>query len=237
MTEQERNQVLKMIESGKITAEEGLNLIRTLDQDPAEDEATAEEAEAGTASAPAAQAEEQKAQAEPSDPAADYRDTQAEATVHRLWQIPLWIGIGITLLSAAVMYAILVGPGANFWFYFLLLPLFLGVALTALTVGSRHTRWIFVDVRQRYGEWPERIFLGFPLPMKLIAWFLRTFGDEIPHVKKAGVAEIIQAIETGFTSDEPLVVNVDEGDPGERVRVYIGIPSSRRPIWPAWKNA
>ncbi len=237
MTEQERNQVLKMIESGKITPEEGLNLIQTLNQNPAEDEAAPEEAEAGSASAPAAQAKETGAQVETSAPATDYQDAQAEASVRRMWQIPLWIGIVVTVLSAAGMYAILTASGANFWFYFLLLPLFLGVALTALTVASRNMRWIFVDVRQRYGEWPERIFLGFPLPLKLISWFLRTFGGEIPQMKKAGVAEIIQAIETGFTSDEPLVVNVDEGHPGERVKVYIGIPSSRRPTWPAWKNA
>jgi hypothetical protein len=29
-------------------------------------------------------------------------------------------------------------------------------------------------------------------------------------------------IETGFTGEAPLVVNVDEGDDGERVQVYIG---------------
>ena len=29
-------------------------------------------------------------------------------------------------------------------------------------------------------------------------------------------------VENGFTSEEPLVVNVDEGEDGERVQVYIG---------------
>ncbi len=38
MTDQEREQVLKMIESGKISPEDGLKLMRTLDQSPAEDE-------------------------------------------------------------------------------------------------------------------------------------------------------------------------------------------------------
>ncbi len=78
------------------------------------------------------------------------------------------------------MYAVMRGPGMNFWFYFLLLPLLLGVLLTALAVGSRQARWIFVDVHQKPGERPERIFLGFPLPLKLTAWFLRIFGPMIP---------------------------------------------------------
>jgi len=33
---------------------------------------------------------------------------------------------------------------------------------------------------------------------------------------------VIQIIETGFTGEEPLVVNVDEGEDGEKVKVYIG---------------
>ncbi len=38
MTDQERNQVLKMIADGKITPEEGLQLMQALDQDdPAEE--------------------------------------------------------------------------------------------------------------------------------------------------------------------------------------------------------
>ena len=37
-----------------------------------------------------------------------------------------------------------------------------------------------------------------------------------------GAIKIIELVETSFTSNEPLVVNVDEGDDGEKVQVYIG---------------
>ncbi|MDP2993583.1 MAG: hypothetical protein Q8N46_00510, partial [Anaerolineales bacterium] len=89
-------------------------------------------------------------------------------------------------------------------------------------IGSRKARWIFVDVHQKPGEKPARIFLGFPLPLKPAAWFLRTFGHHIPDLEKTNVDDVIQVIEAGFTGEEPLVVNVDEGDEGERVQVYIG---------------
>jgi hypothetical protein len=217
MTDQERNQVLKMIEDGKITPEEGLRLMQALDQSPAEEQpsASAVEAEAGEQPADGTQAEHSGLEADP-------RVAHVKSVARRLWQIPLWIGIAITVLSAWGMYMIMRGPGLNFWFYFLLLPLFLGVAVTFLSVGSRRARWIFVDVHQKPGEHPQHIFLGFPLPLKLAAWFLRTFGHRIPDLRKTNVDEVIEVIETGFTSDEPLVVNVDEGDDGERVRVYIG---------------
>ncbi|HTX91288.1 MAG TPA: hypothetical protein VMC09_08730 [Anaerolineales bacterium] len=218
MTDQERNQVLKMIEDGKISPEEGLRLMQALEQNPPEedrlpggpDQATASEAgPAGTST-------------EKSNLENDPRIARVKTTVQRLWQIPLWIGVGITILSAVGMFLILRGAGGNFWFYFMILPLFLGIAIIALGVGTRTARWIFVDVHQKPGEKPGRIFLGFPFPLKLAAWFLRTFGRSIPDLKKTNVDEVIEVIETGFTGDQPLIVNVDEGDDGEKVQVYIG---------------
>ena len=216
MTDQERNQVLKMIEEGKITPEEGLQLMQALEQ---------QEPDLEPAALPAAPTVEASSNSGPAQTADSIPDPQVErlkATARRLWQIPLWVGIFITVLSALGMYAVMRGPGMNFWFYFLLLPLLLGVALTALAAGSRAARWIYVDVHQQPGEHPGHIFLGFPLPLKLTAWFLRTFGPMIPDLQRTNVDGIIQVIESGFSGKEPLIVHVDEGETGERVQVYIG---------------
>jgi hypothetical protein len=215
MTDQERNQVLKMIKDGKITPEQGLHLMQALDQNPVEEPLTAPEITTGTGSTATPPASQPFLSADP-------RLENLKSTVHRLWQIPLWIGIAFTIASALGMYAIMLGPGLNFWFYFLLLPLLLGVAMTAVAVGSRQARWIYVDVHQKPGEHPERIFLGFPLPLKFTAWLLRTFGPWIPQLRRTNVDEVIQVIESGFAGNEPVIVNVDEGEGGERVKVYIG---------------
>ncbi len=224
MTDQEREQVLKMIENGKISPEDGLKLMRTLDQSPAEDEAKADTTETGAVSGPEAAANKDRAdtRSEKSSFGTDPRIERVKAAVRRLWQIPLWIGVLITILSAWGMYALVQAARLNFWFYCLTFPLLLGVLVIVAAVGSRKARWIFVDVHQKPGEKPERIFLGFPLPLKLASWGMRTFGHHIPEMDKTKVAGIVQVIETGFTGEEPLVVNVDEGEEGERVQVYIG---------------
>jgi hypothetical protein len=224
MTEQEREQVLKMIESGKISPEDGLKLMRTLDQSPAEDEVPAIKSDTGAESG--TEAGENKAgtseQAEKSSFENDPRIARIKSTVRRLWQIPLWIGVFITILSAWGMYMLVRAANLNFWFYCLSVPLLLGVLVMVAAVGSRRARWLFVDVHQKPGDKPARIFLGFPLPLKLTAWFLRTFGRFIPDLGKTNMDEIMQVIETGLTGEEPLVVNVDEGEEGDRVQVYIG---------------
>jgi hypothetical protein len=224
MTDQEREQVLKMIESGKISPEDGLKLMRTLDQSPAEEESPVPKSEKAPDAGPdpAAENKTTESQSEKSSFENDPRIARVKSLVRRLWQIPLWIGITITILSAWGMYALVRAADLNFWFYCLSAPLLLGVLLMVAAVGSRRARWLFVDVHQKPGERPARIFLGFPLPLKLAAWFLRNFGHYIPDLKNTSVDEVIQVVETGLAGDTPLVVNVDEGDNGERVQVYIG---------------
>lgn len=214
MTDKEREQVLKMIEDGKISPEDGLKLMQALDQDMPEDANPAPQVAAASGS--------EEPRSEPSGMETDPKIDSIKSTVRRFWQIPLWIGIGIIILSAAGMYGLIQAGNLNFWFYCLVAPLLLGVLSIAAAVGSRTARWIFVDVQQKPGERPQRIFLGFPLPLKLAAWFLRTFGHKIDDLKNTNVDEVIQVIEAGFSGDEPLIVNVDEGEDGERVKVYIG---------------
>jgi hypothetical protein len=220
MTDNEREQVLRMIADGKISPEEGLKLMQVLDQDTPEDAlpATAQEIPAEPSSG--------EKKSEPSGMEADPRIARIKSIAERFWQVPLWIGIGILILCAAGMYWLIQAGQMNFWFYCLIAPLLLGVLIIAAAAGSRRARWIFVDVQQKPGERPQRIFLGFPLPLKLTAWFLRTFKDLIPGLKHGmgdvPVEEIIDMLDGSLTKDEPLVVNVDEGDDGERVKVFIG---------------
>ena len=228
MTDEERNQILKMIADGKVTPEEGLKLMQTLEQNPPEDEKVAPQEPAAEASGP-----ETAKNPERSGLEADPRIARVKSAAQRLWQVPLWIGVAVIILSALGMYGLIQGPGMNFWFYCLTLPLLLGVLLIVIAVGSRKARWLFVDVRQKADEKPHRIFLGFPLPLKFAAWVLRIVRKWFPSLAREldeekdgpgmdGAIKIIELVETSFTSNEPLVVNVDEGDDGEKVQVYIG---------------
>jgi hypothetical protein len=232
MTDQEREQVLKMIETGKISPEEGLKLMRTLDQSSADDEIKTEPAAdqpgpvEGSKTKPAAKADKSSFDADP-------RIEGVKSTVRRLWQIPLWIGVTITILGAWGMYTLVQASRLNFWFYCFNTPLMLlGVVLILLAIGSRKATWVFVDVHQKPDEKPSRIFLGLPLPLKFLAGLLRIFLRLFPNLTRKldekdgpgaeGFIKILDLLESGIVGKEPLVVNVDEGEEGERVQVYIG---------------
>ena len=195
-----------------IISDEAMILIKALDVSLAEMEII----EAAPASNPGPEADSTSTKSS----APEFEEVARRA--HRLWQIPLWLGVFITVLSAYWMYALVSTSYYGFWFYFAWLPLLLGIALIALFSSSATSRWLYVNVEQSGNEWPRTITLGFPLPLGTASWFLQNFGHNIDGLRQTNVDEIIELLSKGISSKEPLIVNVDEGEHGERVQVYIG---------------
>ncbi len=139
----------------------------------------------------------------------------------RFWWIPFWAGVGITVISAALMYAAWDKGGFGFWFACTWFPFALGVLVMALAYASRTARWLHVRVHQSPGQRPQNISISIPIPLRLTAWFFRTFKGRIPHMENTGIDELIMALEA-TNPDAPFYVEVNEGDAGERVEVYIG---------------
>lgn len=212
MSSEERQQILKMVEDGKINSDEAMKLMKALDESSVEMEII--ETAPASSSGPEAESDSKK----PNAP--EFEEVARRA--RRLWQIPLWIGVLITVLSAYWMYALVNVSNYGFWFYFAWLPLLLGILMIALFASSQTSRWLYVNVEQAEDEWPRNITLGFPLPLGLASWFLRNFGHTIEGLRQANVDEIIDILSKGISAKEPLIVNVDEGEHGEHVQVYIG---------------
>jgi hypothetical protein len=206
MSSDEQKQILKMVEEGKISADEAMKLIKALEETPAEDEIEVIETVA---------VQDQGRSAGP-----EFEEVKARA--RRFAMVPVWIGVAFTVLGAYWMYALVQNANYGFWFFCAWFPLLLGILLIALSAGGMNSRWLYVNVDQEEGEWPKHITLGFPIPLGIIGWFLRNFGHYIRGMDKTNVDEILMALSMANHLDEPLIVNVDEGEHGERVQVYIG---------------
>jgi hypothetical protein len=206
MSSEERKKILQMVADGKISAEEAATLMKAL-EDSVEEEIEVIGTESGFSY-------------ERSD-APEFDHVRRRAM--RFSGAFLWIGILFTIFSAWAMFSIQQKAGINFWFVCMGMPLFLGIAAIALGAGSRTSRWLYVNVdRSQAEDWPRNISIAFPLPLGLVSWFLENFGSRIEGLKDANVDGIVQAIAMAKNITEPLIVNVDDGDDGERVQVFIG---------------
>ncbi len=236
----ERLRILEMIDNGVITPAQGFELLKALggaetesppeelpeeltepsesltpdippqpDTPPLEDESAAE---------PVVTAE--VLEEEPVSPSTPKIDPKI-GSWRRWWWVPMWVGVGITVVSGLLMFLAWNAGGFGFWFACTWFPFFLGVAVMALAWSSRTARWLHVRVHQEPGEWPQNIAISLPLPLRLTAWFLRTFRHQIPNLENTALDELILALEK-TSPDAPFYVEVNEGEDGERVEVYIG---------------
>jgi hypothetical protein len=215
MSDEERAQILKMVEEGKVSPEEALKLIQALETDD-QAEGQIEEPEILPP-----QVAETNSESEADTPRSE-PDPEFERKVKRfrgLWLIPLWVGVGVTVLGAWWMYSAMLNSGFGFWFMCAWLPFLIGVAVVALAVISKTSRWIYVRVEQKPGERPEKIVVAFPIPSPLLRWGLHNFGHNIPPEHRASADMAIKAVFEDLK--EPLYVDVHDDD-GEHVQVYIG---------------
>lgn len=249
-TDNERMQILEMVEEGLISAAEGASLLQALDSQgeslpTGESIPEAEQAETmQTADLPEgiriAEAPEQETEDWQNVAEQVVEDFEAgEATFdgdqrarnpfdqnidrwRRWWMIPLWVGVGITILGALLMFLAFQATGASFWFGCAWLPFLLGLGVITMAWGSRTARWLHLRVQQKPGQRPQTIAISFPIPLRLMAWFVRTFRQRIPAMGPVDPDELLRALGDNTSHETPFYLEVDEGEDGERVQIYIG---------------
>lgn len=200
----ENMRILKQIESGELSVADAMQRLETMGANPA-----------------------QKQMAQPSN---EYASTYSQPAPidpdiekwKRWWTLPLAIGSGVTAPAALLMLSAIQASGYGFWFVCLWVPFTVGVVVMALAWASRTSRWLHVRVHTGKSEWPRRIALSFPIPIRLTAWALRIFGSRVPHLRHTSLDELILALGDSATPAHPLYIDVNEGDGGERVQVFIG---------------
>jgi len=231
----EHMKILKMIEDGEITPEEGAELLQNLDsqESPAPEGSLSgdllDKLNSGEISADEAlnilDASTQEALAKPEviieeDQSENPPNISEEelARWKQWWMIPMYVGVGIVALSTIWMNSSYQNSGYGFWFFCAWLPFLIGAIFMALSWRSRSGPWIHVRVNGPN----ERVAVSIPAPLKLTGWALRNFGHYIPQLERTSVDEVLVALEQSAKGGTPLYVKVDEGDDGEKVEVFIG---------------
>lgn len=239
--EDERRLILEMLDSGKITAEEGLHLLQALPSDSADDDleetelpAVVSETENNSARLMEPITAETQPVAEVGAPepesTTEYTSQETQQTAapdfkrwRSFWVYPFWAGVAVTVLGSLLMFWAQQATGMSFWFFCAGIPFTLGIVLMVLAWQSRAARWLHLRVHQKTGEWPQNIAISFPLPLRISGWFMRTFRHRIPGMDEAPVDidAVMAALEQTTSPENPLYVEVEEDD-GERVQIYIG---------------
>jgi hypothetical protein len=132
------------------------------------------------------------------------------------WLVPFSLG----LAGAAAGYGLSQLGGA--WWICAGPLLVVGTLVMVISILTSQSPWVHVRVYTGQDSWPRRIAISLPLPLKFTAQLLRWFSPRIKGLDRTMVDELIIALEGNLSSKEPIIIEVDEGESGERVEVFLG---------------
>lgn len=190
---EERKHILNMIAEGKISAEEGVQLLESL-----ADEDETKEGEIGS------------------------DDISALGDPRRFWIYPALAGAGIAAIGAALYLAIYGRWGMTPWLTCGIVPFLVGVTVVTLGWWSRQARWFHLRITNLHTG-HRQFVMNLPLPLGLTAWVVSILRPFIPRFRQTGIDEMILSLRDGIEkSGQPLVVDVTDEDGGERIQIYFG---------------
>jgi len=212
---EERLELLRKIEAGELSPEEGLRLINALED--------------GAVNQPQIAFEETNEDGEPAEKVQKVAviETAGERSTppdFQRWRRLSWIVFGLmVLLTGLSAVWMIMGWMARPWgwgFWLSWFPFLIGVVGMWLSYNSP---WLHIRIRQRKGTKPERISLSFPLPVHAVVWFMRTFGRWMPPaVKEQNLADMLSDVVKNLSANEPIHIQVNDEEDGEEVEVFIG---------------
>jgi hypothetical protein len=217
----ERLEILELIQQGKINPREGLKLIEALNESLEVEEHEYIKASEEMLYGPPSEGDTISVSEGMNWSSETDLDPDQLETWRGWWVIPFWIGVGITILGGILMYWAYSSRGFGVGFFASWIPFLIGLGTMVLGWNSRTGPWIHIRIQQRPGESPQKISVSLPLPVRFIAWTLRTFERWIPDLP-SGTDQVLLALGSYSQGDPPLTINVDDEDDDQKVLIYIG---------------
>jgi hypothetical protein len=208
--------ILNMVKSGELSAEEGAARLQALETRAGDQNTLASDVASNVKEVVADQPGGQLSTVEQIQKPPEEELLPDFGWWKKGWLLPFWAGTAILTLSALWMGSAFTSRNF-FWFYCSWLPMAFGVLVLFLSWWSQQARWVHVRVKDADGT---RVAISLPLPLDLVGRLLHLFGRFIPNMDQQ-VLENLPEILAAMAKDKGQTsVEVDEKD-GTRVRVYI----------------
>lgn len=184
--EESKLEILRGVEQGKLSIDEGAHLLEILDGKSTEQGL---EPVSGAVLPP-------------------HEKLDVSGGWRMLWGIVLWIGLVFLGLTGWWLYSSYArsGMGVGFWFalFFLMISCFI-MYIGYELMASKH--WLVVRVRE---EDKKKIDIWVPLPLRLANWVFDSFGSYMPEeVPTESIRQMLDEMENDREIDEPYIIDVD----------------------------
>jgi hypothetical protein len=193
---EEGRKILKMVESGQITAEEGATLLELVSEPE---------------SVPSGQMQ-RPLPASAGEPGSEWKRARP------YWLYMLSVGLIVMVLGGTVVATSYQrGPvGLSTWLCGWL-PLLFGLFAVTIAAWARTAHWIHLRVVDR----DDRVSLSLPLPLRFSALIIRVVRRVVPRFRNTGIDEAILALCDGLNDSQPITLEVQDEEEGEHVQILV----------------
>ncbi len=202
--EESKLEILKKVESGTLTVEEGADLLAILDGGSAAQSQTEPVAEVLQVS---------KVDSTSADNSTQSSTTAVPAGWKSLWSIPMFLGILFMGLTGWWLFASYgrSGLGVGFWFAFFFLSLSTGFVILGWRLIAG--RWLVLNVTEQKENKTQKVKIWVPLPLHFVDWALRNFGQHMPEkVREKDYLRILKDLDQSVPDGEPFQLDIDQND-------------------------
>jgi SHOCT-like protein len=158
--------------------------------------------------------------------AADTPEPEVDATpasgappnFSNLWLIPMGVGIAILIVGGLMLSSAYQAGG---WFSFVCgWPLFaIGLVVIVAAWFARVGPWVHVSITH---DKKDQRDIKISLPLNPAVFILKIVRPFVPRVKDTAIDEVLMSMKDNVNRDQPLYVDVNEAEDGERIQVLIG---------------
>jgi hypothetical protein len=224
-TSEERQRILQMIATGKITADEGTLLLNALSGNPQPDrpmppdQLQADQAALtdGVEEPTFEQAQAPALEGEVIDPPPPI-DAPMPDTRH-WWQVPFWIGLAVLIAGAFIVAGALTSNAVCFVLLCGLPLLFAGLIMIIVAWFARNGPWVHIRVKN---DRPGEHNVNFSVPLDLGVVAVRVAEPFVPQMRNTGVDDVIVSLKDSVQKDRPVIIDVNDDEDGEHVQVIVG---------------
>ena len=136
--------------------------------------------------------------------------------VRVLWQTVFGAGTALVVGGGFLVAAVHGWGIASGWLVCGWVLFALGVLGLGLGWWLQRAHWMSLRINEQGGR---RLSLALPLPLGLAAGVLRVAHPFVPQLQRTGVDELLLAVEEELDDGRTILVQIDEGERGEQVRV------------------
>ena len=200
--DEQKLEILRKIENGSLSIEEGSELIANLETN----EASQTEAKSPN----------------PSNNMEPIEKHETSGCWKAAWSIFLVGGAVLTGFSAYWVYQGYKNHGFGWGFWLSWIPMAIGICLMLFGWALMESPWMHVRVRDKYNQRLSAFVFSMPVPFNIARWVINTFGQYMPpEVNSQEIHEILDQAEASIRRGEPFRVQVDDQKEGSKVDISI----------------